>query len=469
MFLRMLFGVLLLGAISSAPAIPLPAETPTVVVHGFDSSGASQAGTFGLDESDDSIEPLAAMLGLPMSYASPLAKNQVAYTEYYGSDAPPYFTQADRDQLAMVTAQYGGGIPRYAFIVAKYAREVMRRTGTRQINLLGVSMGGLVSRWIVEKDVDGLASSGKIARWIVIEGVVGGSWPASQAGGSVREWMEEYYDLNTIDLEQMRYSWIDANLHNPHNSSSSPFLAQFETHFLIPSDDEYNDYALSLASGDPNDGVQLLEDTFLHNLGSQSLFLGRYPTRSAFAATHESSKQHTGLRAAVAAQLFGRKRVTVRLRDVFIINDRELSAGGDGEYVFGVAVYSPRALADYSVGQPVHELRSNDNNLDFRRLESLTTHTVDITWFDDMVLPGETSLRLETNVDEIDQDLLYDVWEYSASPKQDMSDAVLSISTESPGTYHISTTDWRGVVEVTFLDYPEFEQQTGVTDWYLYK
>lgn len=467
--LRRLLLILLSSAIlSPAFAIPPPENTPTIFVRGFDSSGATHTGVFGVDTYDATIANLIGTLGLPLSTTAPLALNQVAYADYYGDTPPPYYTSADVAQLNTITAQYGGGIPRYAFIIAKFAREVMRRTGTNKVNIFAVSMGGLVSRWMIEKDVDGIASSGKIARWIVVEGVVCGNWACSQAGGTIRDWIQSNYDLNSIDLTHMRYDWIDANLHNPHDTTACTFFSQFETHFWLPSSDALNSQALTYASLEPNDGVQLLRDTFFHNLTSPVMYLGRWPTRSAVHATHESSKQNLGIRAGIAANLTGRRRVTITLDQVYVINDHESSWLGDGEFVFGVKVTSPRALQQMGVSDPIQDLRSEDHNVDYVRIPEKTSTTLGLIWFDDLILPGETSLHLQSNVDQMNYDLVYGLTELASNSSEHLSDAVLDVSTLTSGTYPIATADWRGMVTVSILDYPAFETPSGVGNWEMY-
>ncbi|MGB9690598.1 MAG: hypothetical protein ACPL7D_00350 [Candidatus Sumerlaeaceae bacterium] len=472
---RVLMGAMGVLGLSISPgvlhAVAPPSHTATIVVRGFDKDGASSHGVFGADTASPTVTALAATVGLPTADVAPYAPNQVAFANYYGETPPPYYTAQDIADLEAVTSTYGGGVPRYALITAKYAKEVMRRSGAQQINLFGVSMGGLVSRWIVEKDVEQLVSSGKIARWIVVEGVVAGNWIASEGGSSLRNFMSDVLDLNPIDLEHMSYSWIDAHIYTPHDEADNPFLGLIPIHIWIPSDDNLNSYALTLAAQKPNDGVQLLRDTFFHKLSAQSKYLGLWPTRSCVHATHESSKDNQGLRAGIAADLFGRRRVTVRLAQVLIKNSKERSGLGDGEYVFGVSVFSPRAQVLYGITDPIHEYRYDDTNFPYYRLSAQTTHTLDALWFDDMILPGETQLVLKTNTKEIDYDLLYGITEDITNAYDNLADTTLTVSTQTPGTYDFETADWRGRVTVEFTNYPAFDAPPSSVgdDWSLYQ
>jgi pimeloyl-ACP methyl ester carboxylesterase len=461
--------VLILSLVSvNASAVAPPSKTATIVVRGFENQGASATGTFGSDKVNNTVEDLAASIGLPTSTVNPLAPNQVAYTDYYGNTPPSYYTQADLDDLTSVTNAYGGGIPRYALIVAKYAKHVMQRSGAEQVNLLGLSMGGLVSRWIVEKDVEGLVSSGKVARWIVIEGVVAGNWICSEGGQSLRDFVEDTFDLNPIDLQHMDYDWVTANIHNPRDESSNPLLSNFPIHFWTPADDDLNGKALTLASQKANDGVQLLRDTYLRDLAPAARYLGLKPTRSFIHATHESSKQNLGIRAGVAANLFGRRRVTVTLHQVYVNNDKESSSQEPAEIVFGVEVKSPRAQTLYGITAPVNDRRFMDNSMPVAPLPEDTTVTVGLVFFDDMILPGEDRLRIKTDVREVDYDIVYGINENIFNPEDTLDNIDMEVSTLAPADYHVRTDDWRGILRVEVTDYPPFDPPARVDDWALH-
>src|SRR5262249_61513039 len=134
----------------------------------------------GLERPGALRDSIAALVGAPVANGEQrLVPNVAATMGYYGDTPPPYYGPSDVDELAQVTARWGGGIPRYALIVAKYARELMRRSGARQVNLVSASLGSLIVRWLIEKDVGGLASGGSIARWLSIEGLLAGNWAAS--------------------------------------------------------------------------------------------------------------------------------------------------------------------------------------------------------------------------------------------------------------------------------------------------
>ncbi len=468
--------VTLMLAISaiSAPAFATapPYQVATIVVHGFNPGGASGVGVYGADESEPYVANIAAALGLPTSDVAPYTANQVAYTTYYGDTFPFYYTARDVADMESLAVTSGPGVPMYAAIIVKYAKEVMSRSGATQINLLGISFGGLISRYIIEKDVGGLASSGKIARWICIDGVVAGNYAATNGGIFAENFFENSYGGNSIDFEQMNYAWVRANLNDPRDSSISQFLGSFPTHFWAAADDNAYDGFITGLSGKANDGVVLLEDAALVNLPPQSLYLGLAPTQSIIHATHEGTKTYSGIRAGLAAQITGRRRVRVTLETVRVLNEFDGGTKGNGEYVFGLKVFSPVAQALSEITQPIHEVRSDDNSFPFFSLAKNVTATVNQIWFDDMILPGETQLRLETNVDEIDGDLIYNISEEQGDVRQSLADTSINISTTAPAQYTLETADWQANIRVQMLDYPDFQEITrpnAATNWSLYE
>src|SRR5262245_38584897 len=135
----------LAAIVAPAHASHDPARTATVFVHGFDPAGAAQSGVFGGDEVDPLLEQAAALLGLPTTgQPGGLGRpNVVTTTRYYGDTPPPYYDATDLADLQAVTLAWGGGVPRYALIVAKYARHVLELSGADQVNIMSASFGSL--------------------------------------------------------------------------------------------------------------------------------------------------------------------------------------------------------------------------------------------------------------------------------------------------------------------------------------
>jgi len=293
-----------------------PARTATIYVDGFDSGGATRQGTFGIDRSSPMIDSVAASIGAKTADGgASLPPNVVATTWYYGDVAPSYYSAADVAQLQQITTQWGGGVPRYALIVAKYARNVLQRSGARQINLVSGSFGSLIVRWMIEKNVEGLAGEGKIARWLSIEGVLAGNWAASRSD------LGHYLDFLgplPIDVTHMSYAWVGAQIHAPRTEADSPYYAGILMGQMVSTDDTYDNGALSALMSSygeyqPNDGVQAVADAHFQNVTAASRLDGLPPTLSYFHDDHLSVKRDRTAWAQAAAFITQRRRVTVTM------------------------------------------------------------------------------------------------------------------------------------------------------------
>src|SRR5262245_32948398 len=357
-----LTGAALLGL--AAPVLAQdPARTATVYVDGFDPGGASRHGAFGIDRRTPPMDSVAAMVRCPVADGSAtLSPNVVATTWYYGDATPPYYSSGDVAALQQITSQWGGGVPRYALIVAKYARNVLQRSGARQINLVSGSFGSLIVRWIIEKDVEGLASEGRIARWLSIEGVLAGNWAAS------RDDLVHYLDFLgplPIDLAHMNYAWVGAQLHAPRTEADSPYYAGILLGQIVSTDDGYNDGALSTlmsSSGawQPNDGVQAVSDARFQSVTAASRLAGLPPTLSCFHDDHLSLKHDRTAWAQAAAFITQRRRVTVTMTSARVADLHEVHTllwdWRPAEVVLESRVYSPAIFARWGVGGPTSTL-----------------------------------------------------------------------------------------------------------------
>ena len=407
----------------------------TVIFHGIDSGGPSAEGIVGVDVQNDLVDEIADLLNKSTGMDDPTSPGQITMALYYGDTYPDYYSKEDRAEVDAITDQYGGGIPRYAAIMAKFCRHVMDRSGARQVNIVGISMGGLVGRWAVEKDYENLASSGRIARFITIEGVVCGNWAATYAG-DLMSLIGSDYDLETIDIQHMNYNWVTTNLHDPRTEMDNPVYAGILVmHWASTNDNMYN-RALTFSSGKPNDGICLYEDVYYHEVTERSKFFGQRPTLSHAYATHESIKQHSGIRPGLVAAATSTRRVRIILTDVRVTDLPEESWQGKGEVVFGCKVFSPLASSLYGTTDPINRIDHLGHTINPVSLEEDERVTVNQVLFDDFILPGELSLVLDFDVHEIDYDFIYDIYEDPLNKDQDLSSLSLSLSPLVNGMYH---------------------------------
>ncbi len=440
-----------------------PAKTATIYVHGFDPDGANHVGVYGDHSFDALLDDVAGLVGLPTinQGGGVLNANVLAATTYYGDTPPRYYTAEDVADLQAVTAQYGGGIPRYAMIVAKYAEYVMDLSGAQQVNIVSASMGSFVSRWLIEKNVEGLAGQGRIARWLTLEGVVCGNWAASQ-----NELVDlfELFQTPTIDVEQMDYNWIEANLHSPRTEADNVLYSNILVGQTASTRDTANNGGLTTlmilyGQFQPNDGVQGAFDAFFHSMTAPSRLEGLPPALSYHHVNHYEVIDHVPVWINAATFLTQRKRVTVTMTRVQV---NDISEPDDfffdftpAEIVFESWVYSPAAGARWGVSGPMSARHVdgasspiyyyNDNGE-----TQFPNHIV----FDDLLLEEETELALDLSAVEIDWDARYGVFEPLPREYDELGGGSITVPVTGPGTYTFVSRNWNADFAVSVYDYP---------------
>jgi hypothetical protein len=463
-------AVLALAPVPSWGSSHDPTRTVTIYLHGFEREGSERHGIYGEDIREPLADSVAALVGLPVAAPqAPLPPNAVVGTTYYGDTPPAYYSAADQAELDAVTTQWGGGVPRYALIVAKYARHVLQRSGAQQVNLVSASFGALVARWIIEKDVESLASEGKIARWLTIEGVVAGNWAASH---------DEAVDLlslvgpEPIDVLHMQYSWVDANL-GPRADASHPSYAGILIGHVASTDDRGNggalrDAMLVLGEYQPNDGVQSVPDATFRTVAAAARFQGRSPTIAFFHADHLGLADHRAAWVEAGLFLTATRRVTVTLKSARVTNLHEASSPWwdwrPAEILFETRAFSPAAQTRWAITEPL-SARIKDGAAPplVRYSVAGDTRPLSQVVFDDFVPADETALRLDLHAWEVDYDARYGVVETAQTPyHDDLGGGSIEVSTLASGFYTFTRPDWSGEIEVQIQDYP-FQSLVGVS------
>ena len=436
-----------------------PSHTATIFVAGFNNTGAKSHGVFGVDGNEALLDSIAALVSVPVAHGdASLPANAAATAIYYGDTPPPYYTEADVAELAQVTAQWGGGVPRYALIVAKFARELMRRSGARQVNFVSGSFGSLIVRWLIEKDVGGLASGGKIARWLSVEGVLAGNWAASR---NHLVDIVDGIDPLSIDVAHMNFDWVTANIHSPRTEADNPLYAGILIGELVSTDDSYNNGLLSALmlseqAWQPNDGLQAVADAQFQPVTARSELLGLPPLLGWLRSTHLDVKYDRGGWADVATFLTQRRRVVITMTDATLKDISEPFFFLPAEVVLESRVNSPAVAARWGIQQPLTVREKEGAVAPLRRFFSSGEHQhFSELLFDGMVLPEETALRLDLHAEEIDYDWRYNVHETLTQPYYDeLGAGPVMVSTLAPGTYTFDAARWSCVVAVQTFDYP---------------
>lgn len=435
-----------------------PSRTVTIVVGGFEQDGVAAGGVFGDVRVEALLDEIASLVDLPTTNdpANLNLPNVVTSTQYYGDTAPSYYDVQDHAELAQTTALWGGGVPRYALIVAKFARYMRERSGASQVNFVSASFGSLIVRWLIEKDLEGLAGQGKVARWVSAEGLVAGSWPASQPN-LIDLW--ELVQVPSIDVDHMTYGWVEANLRSPRTDADDPKYGHILMAQMGSTEDHLNQRALTAAmlaadEFQANDGVQGFEDTYFHTLGASAKLEGLPPLRSSYHDDHYSLETDRGAWAQVALFLTQSRRVTITMTRAQVSDIHEGVLFRPAEIVFDSAIYAP-SVAGWGISEPLSRQALDGASVPIRLFSSNGQNKFfSQVLFDGMVSPEETELELQLGATEIDLELRYGVVETVTQPfLTDLGGGTLSVPVGQPGTYTFQAGSWNCDLTVALHQY----------------
>lgn len=419
----------------------------TIYVHGYSKSGYNRQGAYGDINEDSVIDNLAEFTNLAtMQNYDENDTNILAVTPYYGDEVPEYYTEQDITDIDKVTETYGGGIPRYATIIAKFAKHVMRESNATNVNIVSASMGSLVTRWIIEKDIEQLASDKKIDKWISIEGVIRGNYAASN---SVLMELVDPIAKQHIDTKHMDYTWINRNLGD--SNASEENYKDIQMSFISSTHDKDGalDTFLSINGQlQANDGVQLLKDTKFEQTPNHT------PSFTHYYQDHLGIKNDKGAWAQVATIISSKRRVKITLESAQIsdLHESIYFLNKQAEIVFESTVKSPKVYEKFGIDDDISERIVAGGALNLIKYKNENeSKTVGQVIFNDFVLEDENELSVKITGYELDKVLIYGVRELSTkSSKASLGTVELNIPLED-ATIEVFGQDWSGAVKVELL------------------
>ena len=440
-----------------------PNKTITIYVHGYNPNGYHRSGIYGENSYEDIFDKITPYTNLPTVFdpQNTDKPNVIAATSYYGDTPPQYYTQKDIDEIDAITQEYGGGIPRYAMIVAKYAKHLLEQTGAQQVNFVSGSMGSLVTRWLIEKNLENLASEKKIARWLSVEGVINGNYAASK---SLLFKLYDELENVSVDVDHMKYKWIARNLSNPRTIGQSPYYKDILLGFETSTDDSAKDGLMTkvmILKGQfqPNDGYQAAGDTYLADILPQYRFLGQNPTHTYLHKTHLGIKDSPALWAEVTNFITSNKRVRITLTKAKVNDIKEKNRWYfkklPAEIIFESSIYAPSLWLKWGITEPICK-QSYDGGVPpiVKYRKKRQTKVLSQVLFDDFVTPVEDTLNVQISVKELDGDLRYKVYE---SFRDRVYAKIGTVNFSVPlknGIYPFRARKFSGEVKVEVINYP---------------
>ena len=414
-------------------------KTVTIYVHGYKEKGYKKEQNYGQKYYDTFKTNLIKYSQLP--------SNLITAVDYYGDTPPYYYNAQDLEDIEAIDKKYGGGIPKYAHIVAKFAKEALRETNASQVNIVSVSMGSLVSRWLIEKDVEQLSSKNKIAKWITVEGVIRGNYALSQV-------KEDNFLLNLLieksaDTKHMRYQWIEENLNPIPSQMNSPHYKNIEVAQISLTDGKDKSsllkYLLPLyGSFIPNDGFQLYKDTYFENNISHTILH----------QSHVDVKNSQASFLNINNYLKSNRRIQITLLNASLtdIYEEITQDNKNAEIVFESKVFSPNSKEKWEMQTPIDERLYKSGILPIHYYKkSHTTHNLNQVLFDGFVDQDEKSLDIFLEGFEIDNSQTYNINESESSNNRDSIGLIQTTIELKNGVYEISSDDWSGYVKVEVI------------------
>ena len=319
-------------------------KTVTIWVHGFTNKKPADIAKMVYGDvkgCGDLLESLA-LFGVtrPCGSGAEVAKSpqHMVAVEYYGSVAPGWMTAKDIADVEAYPFDKGAmGLERYARIVAKFARWRMEVSGATHVQFACHSMGCLITRHLIERDLEQLASTQKIVRWASNTGVIAGARlarlydnPAIQQGATaIGLELSDFVLMNPDHVLDVTAAW-DHKLYegnNPlwkgiwihHSVATNPKIQQALGIQLLD---------LNNPGDEPNDGIMYSLDQHFWTQKASGASVTKAgvalpSTRSYAYFDHMANPSSLAAAAVTAAALFHKRRVRVVLEEVELYNDLE--------------------------------------------------------------------------------------------------------------------------------------------------
>jgi hypothetical protein len=458
----------------ATPVVPVGTKvyddpnTITVWVHGFTphSSAEQMNMKYGEVKGCSDLGDAVAEYGINRPCATngmDTTPDQIIGVEYYGANPADWMTAQDAADVAQYPYMGGTvGLQRYGLVVGKFIRWRLSVTGATHVNLACHSMGCLISRYVIENDIEHLASTNKIVRWATNAGVVGGARLARLYNNPTVEPLSDAIGLSVDDFAAMtpeNVAQFAAAYDHKLYSMDNPLFTGMLIHNLGGTDPTVQasgfnipllDILPSMNTGnEPNDGIMFTEDEYFHDSAPAVRLttpggMVMTPTHSYIHTYHMEVPSQPGAKALMVAGLFQKRKVIITLESVQLQKDFEQHAGDittllqtgtpPADVVAETTIdYKPFTHATTIVDEDKIAYRSP---LLFEQDQG-TTLMPNQVLFSGPVFDAQTALHLTTVLTETDS---YARWGIAEGLLGNISDtAIVSIDKDVPLTDHTET------------------------------
>lgn len=352
-----------------------------------------------------------------------------------------------------------------------YIRHKLDQTGATHVNLACHSYGCLISRYMMENNLLGLAGENRFVRWFTSAGVIAGARLARlYDNDSVREVADlfgigqGYFVVMNPDFVMDEAATWDHRI----RAANSPYLGNMLIHHACGTDPRVaqalNITLLDLNNpGDePNDGIMYTLDTYFHEQTDENAFMAAdsslvKPTHSYVYVDHMAVPDAESSVALAAATPFHGRKVVITLKEVELFDDLEGSALTNGppaeivvEHQVRYRPFLPDTFGrDPLISESLLKYRTPDM---FPAIQTIKTYP-EQTIFAGPIFDQMTSIWLKATLLEVDWYPRFDVREPAGVA--DTDDAVLTFEGQVDLTDHdftVQNAQGRMVIGVDVID-----------------
>lgn len=426
---------------------PAPLHSPDAIsvwVHGFRNvnDAAFKAMTYGSIDGCGGVFTKIAEFGVQRPCAEHptlgTAPNHFMKVEYFGAKAPPWMAPLDVAEVEQYDWSGTDALHRYALIVAKTIRWRLDISGAKAANLACHSMGCLITRHMIEHNLENLAAEGRLARWVTSAGVISGARLArlydnpsvQQIADALGLGVNEFAFMNPDFVMDWTAAWDHRNYegnspyfrHIPihHHTASNPKIASALGIQLLDLDNP---------GDEPNDGIMYTLDQHFHAQNATGAFHppGGEPlaaSHTTFYIDHENLPDTDSFVLLAAAGLFHQRRVRITLKEVLLYKDFESQFPFDGqagtppaELMTEVRVrYNPYVQQTFGKNVLVHQTsREHRTSVIFPATQGKSA-APDLILFEGPLFDEMQALHLELDLMEADWYPRFGIFEWAFPP-----------------------------------------------------
>lgn len=393
--------------------------TISVDVHGWSNTNHSEK-QYGYDRGCGGMLENMANFGVnrPCSGDAP---NQLVKLEYFGDSPADWLSEQDIEEIEQYPLYTEKTLHRYALITAKFIRHKLEISGATHVNLICHSYGCLISRYMIENNIDNLAAENRFVRWFTASGVLAGARLARLYDNETVQEIADLIGLSQTDFVVMNPDFVKDNAarwdHKIYQANN-PYFKNMIIHHASACDPRI-EQALNIKlldlnnpGDEPNDGIMFSFDTFFHDQKESNRFEAKNgellkPTLTYEYVDHMAIPDTDASTVLATATLFHKRKVFITISKMQLVDDFEGNLGNGSapaEIILESKVrYNPYILENFNKDVLVHNSQYEYRTPDMLKMYEGETIYPDLTVFEAPVFDEMQHLYLDMELLEVDE------------------------------------------------------------------